>query len=151
MNRHWRYNTVAGIFWRDRKIRGLSEDGRMLAIYFLTCEHRTTEGFYNLPRVLVIDDLRWNTGRFDAACMELADVGFARYDTNAEVVFITKGLKYNTPLGVKSIKGAVVAVDTVKDAPELFQRFLVSADRYAPRFAEALRAFYNLRETDDVV
>lgn len=144
MNRHWRYNTVAGIFWRDRKIRGLSEDGRMLAIYFLTCEHRTTEGFYNLPRVLVIDDLRWNTGRFDAACMELADVGFARYDTNAEVVFITKGLKYNTPKGVNATKGAVTAIDTVQDAPDLFRLFLDAADHYAPAFAEAIRERYGL-------
>ncbi len=132
-------HAVAGTFWQDRKMRRITEDGRTLAIYLLTCPDRTAEGFYSLPRVLALDHLRWNAGRLDAAFIELADAGFAQYDTAAEVVFVVKGLKYNPPRARTSIKGAVTALDTVQDAPELFRRFLAAANHYAPDLAASIR------------
>lgn len=125
-------------------MRALTEDGRTLAIYLLTCPDRTTEGFYSLPRVLAMDQLRWDEHRLGAAFEELSKAAFAQYDTGAEVVLLLKGLKYNTPKARTSIKGAVNAIDTVQDAPELFQAFLSAADRYAPALAEAIRGRYGI-------
>ena len=125
-------------------MRKLSEDGRALAIYLLTCPDRTTEGFYSLPRVLALDHLRWSADRLAAAFIELADCDFARYDHEAEVVFIVKGLKYHPPSSRNSIVGAVRIIDTTQDASELFWAFLGAATRYAPAFAEAICAHYGI-------
>lgn len=145
MNRSWRYHQVASTFWQDRKVRGLTGDGRTLAAYLLTCPHRTAEGFYSLPRVLVLDHLGWTPGRFQASLDELATAGFAHYDEAAEVVFVARALKYHAPTGIKSVRGAIAALDSVQDAPDLFGRFLASADHYAPEFADAIRHRYGIR------
>jgi len=144
VNRTWRYHAVAGTFWQDRKIRTLSEDGRTLAIYLLTCPDRTSEGFYGLPRVLLLDHLGWFPDRLTEALTCLADADFAHYDDDAEVVFVTRALKYNTPRGIKSIRGGVSVLDSTHGAPDLFARFLASADRYAPEFAGAIRQRYGI-------
>lgn len=144
MNRAWTYNQVAGTFWQDRKIRNLSYNGTMLALYLLTCPDRSAEGFYGLPRVLALDHTGLTPERLDDAFAELEEAEFATYDADAEVVFINKALKYHPPKGIKSIRGALKVLDGVHDAPVLFGRFVGAADRYAPEFAAAIRGRYGL-------
>lgn len=144
MNRTWRYQPVVSRIWRDTRFRAFTEDGRALALYLLTCPDRTTEGFYSLQRVNLLDDLHWDEGRFYRALVELVDAEFASYDDKAQVAFIAKALKFHPPRGVKSIKGAINVLDSTMDAPTLFGRFLDAADRYAPLFAAAIRERYGI-------
>jgi hypothetical protein len=148
VNRTWKYHTVANTFWGDRKVRELDPDARLLAAYLLTCPSRTSEGFYSLPFVLAADHLALTPDRLTAAFTAVAGASFAHYDHDAEVVFIEKGLKYNAPKGVKSITGAVSALDSTHGSPDLFVRFLAAADHYAPEFASAIRERYGIVPDD---
>jgi hypothetical protein len=136
------YQKLNAGFWRDPKIRGLSEDGRTLAVYLLTCPERRTEGLYGLPVVLATDELQWTRERLQMAVLELEMCGFARYDLGAQAVFIVRALKFHPPRGPKQIVGAVSKVAEVRDSGGLFWAFLEAADRYAPEFAAALRDRY---------
>jgi hypothetical protein len=144
VNRAWRYNQTANTFWSDRKVHRWSPDARTLAIYLLTCPDRTGEGFYSLPLVLVLDHLTWDHERFDAAIDELDAAEFATYSYDAEAVLIVKAMKYTPAKGQPSIRGALSSLETVDGAPELFDRFLAAADKYAPEFAAAIRLRYGL-------
>lgn len=146
MNRAWRYNAVAGTFWADRKVHSWSQDARTLALYLLTCPDRTSEGFYSLPLVLILDHLGWASGRFEKAMAELHEAEFAEYSREAEAVFIVRALKYNAPRGPMSIRGALKMLDSVDGAPDLFTRFLAAAAKYEPPFAAAIRDRYGLPE-----
>jgi hypothetical protein len=141
----WSYNTVDVSFWDDEKVRAFSEDGRTLAIYLLTCSHRTAEGFYRLPATVAIDDLSWTRKRWDVALAELVKMDFADYDQAARLVLVIKGLKYHPPIhGPKSIKGALNVLDKAKGSPRLFGKFLAAADKYEPDFAAGIRHHYDL-------
>lgn len=143
-------------FWRDKRIRGLTEDGRTLALYALTCSDRSSEGFYALAAAIGRFDLQWDQERWAAAWRELAAADFAEYDDDAEVVFIVRALKHHPPKGSNrtdgrrgQIPGAVSKVAATQQSPRLFARFLESADKRATEFAHALREHYGLADTKD--
>jgi hypothetical protein len=142
------YHAVSPLFWTDVKVRGWSEDARHLALYLLTCPSKLSEGFYRLPEGLALDELRWSSARFSAALDELAKTDFIQYDADAQNVLILKALKYNAPRRGNHTKGSVNALEKVQDSPELFDRFLALADRYAPEFAWAIRDRYGIEQPE---
>ena len=142
----WRYNPVASTFHNDTKVRAWPEDARALALYLLTNEHRTQEGFYRLAKATIADEIQWQPERLEAALARVQRDGFARYDEVARIVLVRKALKYHAPHGPKSIKGAVNAIKRTKGSPALFADLLALADDYAPDLAAAIRAEYALPE-----
>lgn len=143
----WRYNTVSATFWDDEKVRAWTEDGQRLALYLLTCSHRTAEGFYRLPIATGLDDLKWTRKRWDIALVELAEAGFCEYDEPARLVLIRKALKYAHRIGGHaSIQGALNILENAKGSPRLFGQFLAAADRYQGELAAAIRHKYELPE-----
>jgi hypothetical protein len=143
----WSYNTVDVSFWDDEKVRDWTEDTRSLALYLLTCSHRSAEGFYRLPATVALDDLQWTARRWRAALAELMTTGFADYDEPSRLVFVCKGLKYHAPIrGRSSIKGALNVLENAKGSHRLFARFLEAAEKYEPEFGAAIRKFYLLPE-----
>lgn len=143
----WRYATVSQSFWNDITVRGWTDDGRTLALYLLTCPHRSGEGFYHLPLGLATDDLVWGLERLRTALGELTATDFVDVDEPARLVLICKALKYcQTVKGPPSIKGAINALEKAKGSPRLFGRFLHAADAYQPALAAAIRAHYRLPE-----
>jgi hypothetical protein len=137
-----RSNYVFRGFWRDPKVRAWGEDARALALYLLTCDERRTEGFFALSPALAAARLGWDAPRLERAFAELAETDFAHFDATAEVVFISRALKYQPPRGPKSVAGAVADVELTQGAPELFARFWRAAERYAPELADGLRERY---------
>jgi hypothetical protein len=146
-----RFAQVNTSYWRDEKVRRWSPAGKLLGVYLLAGPHATLEGLYGLPRAYVAADLGLSTQEVDDAFAEVLAAGFAEYDSDAEVVFVCRRLKYHTPSGAKSVTGAINAVEAVPTSP-LFGAWALSADRYAsegtvnsktgelvPSLAEALR------------
>ena len=142
----WRYNPVASTFHNDTKVRAWPEDARNLALYLLTNEHRTQEGFYRLSKATMADDLQWESERLEAALGRVQTDGFASYDETSRIVLVRHALKYHPPHGSKSVKGAVNAIKRTKGSPALFADLLALADDYAPDLAAAIRAEYALPE-----
>jgi hypothetical protein len=141
----WHYHTISDTFWDDEKVRGWTDDGRYLALYLLTCSHRTSEGFYRLSVALALDDLRWTRGRWNASIAELIASDFADYDEKARLVLICKALKYHQPIrGHATITGALNMLEKAKGSLRLFHRFLEAAEKYEPEFAAAIRRKYAL-------
>jgi hypothetical protein len=141
----WRFATVSLTFWNDLKVRGWSDDGRMLALYMLTNPHRSGEGYYHLPLRLAADDLGWPDERLTAAMAELQATGFVDVDKAARLVFIVRALKYQPTIkGTPSLRGAINALERAKGSPRLFARFLAAADDYQPDLAHAIREHYDL-------
>jgi hypothetical protein len=130
-------NVFPGI-WSDP----MTNDARLLALYVLTNRLRATEGFYELPAGLALAELDWNAERYAVAWGELEAADFAHYNPKAQVVFITRALKYQPPAGPKQVTGALRQIVSVGGAPELFARLWAAAEKYAPDLSAALKARY---------
>ena len=91
------YGKVHTSFWTSENIRSLSEDGRTLAMYLLTCEHGTIAGVFRLPDGYVSDDLQWSFERVSKGFAELKTNGFATRCERTKWVFVHKYLEWNRP------------------------------------------------------
>lgn len=133
----FRYFRVATKFWTDEKSSAWGDDNRLLALYLLTCPHRTTEGLYRLPKAYILGDLKWEAERLREPFAQLLDEGFAMYDETTQVILICHALNYQKPENPNQITAAVKAVLALPANPltEHLQRF---AQRYAEPFANAL-------------
>lgn len=114
-----------------------SDDARTVALYLLTCRHRTIEGLYLLPIGYAAADLEWYPERLAEPFAQLSTAGFLSYDENARVVFIRKALKYQAPANPNMDKAAARRLALLPETA-LFVDLLEAARAYCPRLAEAL-------------
>ena len=109
------YSKIDSMFWRDQKNRKLSDDGKLLFLYLLTCPHRSSIGLYYLPEQYVASDIKWTLERVQKGFKELLQNGCIKYDKDNEIVFIKNFLRYNSFENSNQIRGALKYLITLPD------------------------------------
>lgn len=89
------YGKVYTAFWTSEDARGLSEDGRTLALYLLTCPHGNMIGCFRLTNAYAADDLMWDIERVSEGFAELSAKGYAYRCERTFWVVINRYLKWN--------------------------------------------------------
>ena len=89
------YGRVYSAFWQSPEARSYTEDGRMLALYLLTCPHANLIGCFRLPDAYAADDLQWDSKRVSKGFQSLVVKGFLSRDESTKWVFIHKYLLWN--------------------------------------------------------
>lgn len=89
------YGKVYAQFWTSEDILSLSEDGRTLALYLMTCEHGNMLGCFRLTNAYAADDLKWETERVSKGFDELISKGYAYRCNKTFWVIIYRHLKWN--------------------------------------------------------
>lgn len=135
MASYWR---VSPKFWSDPKVLAWDDDTRLLALYILTCPHRTTEGLFRLPPPYVLADLGWPAERLAEPFARLLSDGFIEHDPTTHVVLIVKALEYQAPENPNQVKAAVRLLADLPPAPALTCHFRRLAERFCERLAEGL-------------
>jgi hypothetical protein len=100
------YGKVHSSFWSSQTMRDLSEDGRHLALYLLTCQHNTIAGAFRLPDGYVCEDMQWTAERVSKGFRELFGKGFANRCETTKWVYIAKHLEWNLPENPNQWKAA---------------------------------------------
>jgi hypothetical protein len=91
------YGRVHSAFWSSADVQALSDDGKMLALYLLTCSHGTIAGVCRMPDGYVAEDLKWSSGRVSKGFEELFEKRFATRCEATKWVWIAKFLQWNAP------------------------------------------------------
>ena len=104
------FTKIDELLWTDDKYKKLSDDGKFLFIYLLSCPHRNILGFYFLPIPYGSFDLGWETERFTKGLGELLDKGFINYNFDTNIIFIRNFLRYNPLENPNQVKGAIKAL-----------------------------------------
>ena len=91
------YGKVHTSYWTSTTIRSMTEDGRTLAMYLLTCPHGTIAGVFRLPDGYACEDLQWDEKRVQEGFAELLANGFANRCETTKWVWVTKHLEWNQP------------------------------------------------------
>lgn len=100
------YGRVHCAFWTSHDMRSLSEDGRALALYLLTCPHTTLIGICRLPDGYVSEDLQWTNERVAKGLLELFQKGFSNRCETTKWIWIRKYLEWNAPENPNQWKAA---------------------------------------------
>lgn len=122
------YGKVFSSFWISDDIRGLSEDGRALALYLMTSPHGNMLGCFRLPNAYASDDLQWSFERVSAGFGELSQNGFATRCERSYWTVIHKHLKWNKLDNENMGKAAAKLFDSFA-APDSVKVILVQALR----------------------
>ncbi len=129
------FHMVSSDFWQDTE--DWSSDERSMAIYLLTCPHRTKEGLFRLLPAYVSAELRFERERALETFDALAARGWVKYDRAGKVMFLCKSLRWFPPKGPKSIAGACSAVAELRGTV-LFGDFAEAAREWAPELFAAI-------------
>jgi hypothetical protein len=89
------YGKVYTAFWQSDDMREMSEDGRMLALYLMTCPHGNMLGCFRLSDAYAAEDMQWSSERVVKGFAELIEKGFAYRCGKTFWVFIRHFLKWN--------------------------------------------------------
>lgn len=128
------YGKVYTAFWTSEDARGLSEDGRTLALYLLTCPHGNMIGCFRLTNAYAADDLSWDVERVSKGFAELALKGYAYRCERSFWVVINRYLKWNQFENPNVGKAAGKLFETITP-PHDVKALLVKALReYSPTF-----------------
>lgn len=141
MASQYRYHKVSPKFWSDRKVLAWDDDTRLLALYLLTCEHRTTEGLFRLPKAYIAADLGWTMERLAKPFAKLLDDGFIKYDAAVSVMLLTNALKWNPTENPNQAKAVLKSISELPETP-LLSEFKQLAERFDKRLAEQLAERY---------
>ncbi len=101
------YGKVHSSFWTSKTTRSMSEDGRALALYLLTCPHSTIAGVCRLPDGYVCDDMQWTSERVLEGFAELLRNGFANRCETTKWVWVIKHFEWNEPENPNQRKSAL--------------------------------------------
>lgn len=110
------YGKVHTTFWSSSSIRELSEDGRTLAIYLLTCPHGTIAGAFRLPDGYASEDLQWSSERVREGFQELFRNGFATRCEATKWVWVFKHFEWNPPENPNQRKAAAKVAAQIPDS-----------------------------------
>lgn len=141
------YGKVHTSFWTSTTTRGMSEDGRVLALYLLSSPHSNQIGCFRLPDGYAADDLPWPAERVSKGFAELFQNGFATRDQGSSWVFIRLFLKWNLienpNQGASAAKLFRMVPDNIPQKRELAR----ALREFSPKFpADALNRFETLPE-----
>lgn len=109
------YGKVHSSFWASPSIRGLSDDGKMLALYLLTSPHSNIIGAFRLPDGYACEDLEWSPERVAKGFDELFANGFANRCETTKWVWVVKHLAWNPPENPNQRKSAAKIAGTIPD------------------------------------
>lgn len=111
------YGRVYSSFWQSQDIRALSEDGRTMAIYLMTCPHANLIGCFRLPDAYAAEDLQWSSERVREGFADIEAKGFVTRDEGSKWLLIHKYLKWNAFENGNVAIAASKAFDQVPSIP----------------------------------
>jgi len=118
------YGKVYSTFWSSSTTSNLSDDGKLLALYLMTCSHATIAGVFRLPDGYVAEDLSWDQKRVSQGFSELLSKGFANRCATTKWVWVCKHLEWNKPENPNQRKSAAKIALSVPDECSWKQAFM---------------------------
>lgn len=141
------YGKVYTAFWTSEDVRELSEDGRTLAFYLLTCPHGNMIGCFRLTNAYAADDLKWSIERVSKGFIELASKGYAYRCERTFWVVISRYLKWNQFENPNVGKAAGKLFETITPPHEVKAMLAKALREFAPTFpAQILDKFETLQK-----
>lgn len=115
-----RYRQIDQRIWNDEKFFSLSNDGKLLFFYLLTCPAMTMLGAAPVRAEAVAIDLGWDSKRYAIPYGELYSRGMVEYDQRG-LFWVRNFLKYNPPANPKVVIGYGALLDALPECGLLYK------------------------------
>ena len=141
------YGKVPTALWTEPSFLGLSDQGKVLALYLLSSPHTTMIGAFRLPDGYVAEDLRWSQETVSERFRELFDKGFATRCEESKWVVVPKFCLWNEIENPNQAKAGIKLFHQVPDGSWVKPVLARALRDFAPKFpAEIWRPFETVDE-----
>ena len=121
------YGKLAGSFWPTMQARGVSDDGKLLFAYLVSCRHGNLVGCYILPEGYITADLGWTVERVRETVSELLAQGLIQRCQRTGLTLLTGWWEHNTIENPNVWKAAQAVIHSLPRSSETFLLFIESA------------------------
>lgn len=129
-----KYGTIPCEFWIEAREKQLSDDGRQLMAYLMTCHHGNNIGCFRMPVAYIADDLNWDHERVSQTLYETVSKGFLERDNERSWNRLPNHFETVSIANPNMAKGMEPFIEAVpKDSP-IFNNLVDSLRPYAKRF-----------------
>ena len=146
------YGSIPSKFWIEAKEKGLSDDGRQLMAYLMTCHHGNSIGCFRMPVAYIAEDLGWAFERVSTTLSETVSKGFLERDDERSWNRLPNHFETVSVSNPNVAKGMEPFIEAVPKESPLFNNLLEALRPYAKRFRNGyLNGLVNGFETEAVV
>lgn len=103
--------------WTNPRLRGWSDDEKLLWLYLLSSPHSNCIGFYVLPKSYIAEDLNWTQRHLEKPLAALSDKGFVAYDDSSRTVLIPSWFEHNKIANDNHCKKAAAELSEIPFSP----------------------------------
>jgi hypothetical protein len=141
------YGKVKSTFWTRTK--RLSDRGKLLAVYLLSCPHGSTSGCFYLPPAYIMGDLGWVSETVTDTLAELSRNGFAYHCERSDWVLMPNFIKHNPPENGNVGKRLAVEASAIPDDFTYLPEFIAALKPYAERLPKGfIKELETVRQTN---
>jgi hypothetical protein len=127
-----RYSKVQTSLWDSQKFNELSDFGKVVYLYLLSCPHGNSAGFFRLKESYAIADLRCTDKRYRAAILEIESAELISTDEN--IILVHQFLKFNAYTNKNHAKGSRKEIQDVITS-RLYGLFYIEISEFCPDYA----------------
>ncbi|WP_422490274.1 hypothetical protein [Endozoicomonas sp. ALE010] len=98
------FGKIESQFWDTMRHEELSDQGKLLAAYLLTCKHGNMIGIFSLPRAYIMGDLKWDAETVEITVSELLANRFLSVSAKTDFICINKFMAHNRAENVKQME-----------------------------------------------
>ncbi len=98
------FGKIESQFWDTMRHEELSDQGKLLAAYLLTCKHGNMIGIFSLPRAYIMGDLKWDAETVEITVSELLANRFLSVSAKTDYICINKFMSHNRAENVKQME-----------------------------------------------
>lgn len=145
-----RYRKLFPMFWRDRRVRALVAEEKLVAAYCLTSHQTNRIGLFSFSASLAAEDLDTSPATFAKRFEKVCETLGWKFDVDARCLYIPTWWKWNQPEGANVMKGCLRDFTEVPES-SLTREFIENEtylsgtllETFRERFAKVLETLPN--------
>lgn len=130
-----KYARIERGIWDKARFRSISDDGRLLFFYIITCKHNNMAGMFILRPGYACEDMDWSRERFDKGLGELLQAGLIKHDPTTRIVFDPHQLEKFPPQNPNQAISLMSQIKSLPNTP-LLKDLLTICKRLGKPFME---------------
>lgn len=132
------FGKIESQFWDTMRHERISDHGKLLSAYLLTCKHGNMIGIFSLPRAYIMGDLNWDAQTVEQTVRELLANRFLTVSEQNDFICINKFMEHNRAENVKQMEARLRLLlnlpdslpDTLPTLTNLISRELLKASSF---------------------
>ena len=110
------FGKIESQFWDTLRHERISDQGKLLAAYLLTCKHGNMIGIFSLPRAYIMGDLNWDAKTVEQTVRELLANRFLTVSEQNDFICINKFMEHNRAENVKQMEARLRLLMNLPDS-----------------------------------